>query len=96
MKEMGIRKAFGASTGRLLGSMASALLVWIAISAALGWSLAYFFTSDWLANFPFRIELRWWMFVASGLTVTVLAAMAVTGKILSLARVRPAHILRYE
>lgn len=44
----------------------------------------------------YGIKLQWWMFVASGLTVTLLAAMAVTGKILTLARVRPAHILRYE
>jgi len=96
IKEMGIRKAFGASSGDVTRSVARTIGLWILISALMGWTLAYVFSSGWLENFPYRIELQWWMFAASAGVVTLLAAMAITGKVVHLSRVNPADILRDE
>jgi len=96
IKEMGIRKAFGASSGDVTRVVARIIGLWILISAALGWTLAYAFSSGWLENFPYRIDLQWWMFAASGGLVALMAAVAVAGKVLNLSRVNPADILRHE
>jgi putative ABC transport system permease protein len=93
---MGIRKTFGASSIKIGLQVAQTLLTWLGISAALGWSLAWFFASNWLEQFPYRIDLAWWMFAASLLAVALLAGVAIFGKILHISRVNPAHILRYE
>jgi putative ABC transport system permease protein len=96
IKEMGIRKTFGASSSKIGLQVAQTLLVWLGISAVLGWSLAWFFSSGWLQQFPYRIDLAWWIFAVSLMAVALLAGVAVFGKILRISRVNPAHILRYE
>ncbi|MBS3807681.1 MAG: ABC transporter permease [Bacteroidales bacterium] len=96
VKEMGIRKAFGASAGDVNRTVARTIGLWILISALMGWTIAYVFSSHWLENFSYRIELQWWMFAASAAIVMLLAASAVAGKVLHLSRVNPADILRYE
>lgn len=66
------------------------------MSALMGWTIAYVFSSHWLENFSYRIDLQWWMFAASAGIVILLAAAAVTGKVLHLSRINPSDILRYE
>jgi len=96
IKEMGIRKTFGASSGAIGVRVVRTLAMWLGLSAVLGWSLAYLFSSNWLEQFPYRIDPAWWMFAASLGIVGLLAGLAVLGKIIRVSGVNPAYILRYE
>jgi len=95
-KEIGVRKALGASSASLtvLLSREFTILVLIAIvpAMALGWYVADW----WLADFNYRIELTPWIFVASGLSALAIAWLTVSYQSIKAAASNPVTSLRYE
>jgi putative ABC transport system permease protein len=95
-KEIGVRKAMGATTPRILG-----LLLWqfslpVLAASLVAWPIAWWLMRRWLAGFVYRIELEWWIFAgASGLAL-LLALVTVVGQALQTARQKPVLALRYE
>jgi hypothetical protein len=96
VKEMGVRKVFGASAKRISLSFLFLISKWILISSVLGWIIAYFFSSNWLRSYPYHIDLEIWMFLGSALVVFLLSAIILIQKIFAVSRVNPVNILRYE
>jgi putative ABC transport system permease protein len=95
-KEIGIRKAMGASTQDILK-----LLVWefakpVLIANAIAWPLAYLVMSRWLEGFAYRIALDPLLFVGAGLIALAIASATTLYHALQVARSRPVMALRYE
>jgi putative ABC transport system permease protein len=95
-KEIGIRKAMGASTGDILK-----LLVWefakpVLLANAIAWPLAYFAMSRWLDGFAYRIDLGPMLFVGAGVVALAIASSTTLYHALQVARSRPVLALRYE
>lgn len=95
-KEIGIRKAMGASVPGLvlLLSKEFTKLVLIAFipAAMLGWYIA----ETWLDGFAHRIDINLWIFVISGLGSIMIAWVTVSYQSIKAAGTSPVKSLRYE
>lgn len=95
-KEIGIRKAMGASTTGLtlmLSKEFTRLVVIAFVPAAVA---AYFVVDGWLSGFAYRIEISPLVFAASGLMATAIAWFTVSYQSIKAAAANPVHSLRYE
>jgi putative ABC transport system permease protein len=95
-KEIGIRKAMGASTADILK-----LLIWefvkpVLLANAIAWPLAYLAMRRWLDGFAYRIDLDPLIFCGAGLLVLAIASAVTLFHALQVARARPVLALRYE
>ena len=95
-KEIGIRKAMGASTADIV-----ALLIWefarpVLLANIIAWPLAYLVMRRWLDGFAYRIALDPLIFVGAGLTALVIACGITLFHAIQVARSRPVLALRYE
>ncbi|HEX6998579.1 MAG TPA: FtsX-like permease family protein [Gammaproteobacteria bacterium] len=95
-REIGVRKACGASDGRivrlLLGSFARPVL----LGNAIAWPLAYAAAEAYLDVFLHPVPLTAAPFAAALATTLAVACVAVGGQSWRAARTRPAEVLRHE
>jgi len=95
-KEIGIRKAMGASVTGLTIHLSKEfmILVLIAIVPAIG--LGWYLADRWLSDFPYRITLTPSLFIGSALVAIVIAWLTVSYQSLKAANAKPINSLRYE
>ena len=95
-REIAIRKAMGSTYQRVVRLLLTDILRWVVLVNIVSWPAAYYFMSDWLLNFAYRIDLQIWMFLLGGLVALVIAGLTITVQTLRAAAVNPAEKLRDE
>jgi putative ABC transport system permease protein len=95
-KEIGIRKVLGASVANVTGLLAKDFLKLVVIAIVIASPVAYYFMQQWLADFAYRIDMQWWMFVVAGLLAVVIALLTVGGQAMKAALVNPVKSLKSE
>jgi putative ABC transport system permease protein len=95
-KEIGIRKAMGASTGAILGLFTWEFAKPVLWANLIAWPLAYYAMDHWLGGFAHHIALSFWMFAAAGLLALFVAVATVAAQSVLTARAKPVGALRYE
>ncbi len=95
-KEIGIRKAMGATVGSLT-LMISKEFTWLVI-IAFGVVIVptWFAVNWWLESFAYRIEVQPWVFVMGGVVSILVAWLTVSYQSLKAASTSPVTSLRYE
>ena len=95
-KEIGIRKANGASAKNVILMLVSEFVKWVVIALVISIPLAYFYLKGWLQNFSYQTNLSWWLFVASGILVLFVAFLSVIIQSYRASLKNPVESLRYE
>lgn len=95
-KEIGIRKVFGASTGRIIVMMNSQYIRLIAVALIISIPFSWWASTQWLESFAYKIEISPWIFVLAGLSEAILALLSVGYLSLRAAMLNPSHVLKEE
>jgi len=95
-KEVGIRKANGASIGKIILLLNGELLKWVFLAYIIACPAAWLIARRWLQDFAFRTEISWWIFVLAGLAAVLISVLTITLQIYRVARQNPVKALRYE
>lgn len=95
-KEVGVRKALGASGGSIFYLISKEIIVLVCISTVLAWPLIYFVANNWLQNYYYRIDLRIMEFVLGFIVAISIALITISYKTFQSLRINPALTLRYE
>ncbi len=95
-KEIGIRKALGATVFGLTTLMTREFACLALIGSAVAWPLSWWWMRDWLNGFAFRIDLAAWHF-AAGAAIALVAVLVSSGhQAYKAAKADPVEALRYE
>lgn len=95
-KEIGVRKVLGASTGGIIALLSRDFLKLVLIALILATPLAWYAMRQWLENFAFRIDLKWWVFALAGLGAMAIAVLSVSYQSIKAALANPVKSLRSE
>ena len=95
-KEIGIRKALGASIASVVGLLSSDIAKLVGAAVLVGGPLAYVLARWWLRDFAMRIDLTPWPFLGVGLAAMLCALAATSVHTIRAARIDPATTLREE
>jgi len=95
-KEIGIRKANGASAVNILMLLNKGIVKWVGIATILASPIAYYATDKWLQNFAFRTSISLEVFVFAVFIVLSIALLSVTLVVFKATKTNPADCLRYE
>ncbi|MCT4603469.1 MAG: ABC transporter permease [Marinifilum sp.] len=95
-KEIGIRKANGASSIEILIELIFEYLKWVIFAFVIACPIAYYISRDWLNNFAYKIELSWWFFALAVLISIIITIITVSWQTYNAARKDPVYALKYE
>ena len=96
IKEIGIRKVLGASVSGIVGLLSKDFLKLVIIAALIASPLAWYFMSEWLRDFAYRIAIGWWVFVVAGISAVFIALITISFKAVKAAIANPVKSLRTE
>lgn len=96
LKEIGIRKALGSSSGNIVLLLSGDFTRMVLVSIGLGIPVSYFMLSMWLERFAFHIDLEVWYFVVTALIALLISWLTVASQAIRASRVNPVKCLRTE
>ncbi|MDF1551200.1 MAG: hypothetical protein P1P88_25490, partial [Bacteroidales bacterium] len=95
-KEIGIRKANGASTLGILLLLNIKFVKWVTFAFILSIPASYFIMQKWLQSFANKIDMSWWIFGLAGIVIFSIALLTVNWNSWNAAKKNPVEALRYE
>ncbi|MCP4724995.1 MAG: hypothetical protein GY863_08170 [bacterium] len=95
-KEIGIRRALGASASSIVLSLGGEFIRWIAVATIFAWPLGYIAMNSWLQNFAYKTDISMFALLFSAAITIIIAAITISTKTFKAARTNPVDSLRYE
>ncbi|QMU31206.1 ABC transporter permease [Adhaeribacter radiodurans] len=95
-KEIGIRKVLGASASSIVALLSRDFCRLVILANLIAWPLAWWVMHRWLENYPYRITLSWWTFIAAGLGALLIALLTISFQAIKTALDNPVKALRNE
>jgi putative ABC transport system permease protein len=96
VKEIGIRKVLGASTGSITFMLSKEFLKLIVIASVISFPVTWFAMNKWLQDFAYRINIQWWVFLAAGVIALLVAGITISFQSVKAALANPVKSLRSE
>jgi putative ABC transport system permease protein len=95
-KEIGIRKVLGATVDGIAVMLSKDFLKLVILAFVIAIPIAGYIMNRWLQDFAYRVNVSWWMFIAAGLTVMLIALLTVSFQAIKAAVANPVKSLRTE
>ncbi len=95
-KEIGIRKVLGASVASIVALLSHDFLKLVLIAIAIASPVAWYAMNQWLADFAYKIDIGWWIFVLAGGLAMSIALLTVSFQSVKAALMNPVKSLRSE
>jgi putative ABC transport system permease protein len=96
VKEIGIRKVLGASTGNIAAMLSADFLKLVLAAAIIAFPVAWLMMNKWLQDFAFRININGWNFITAGIIVFTIAMLTISFQAIKAAIANPVKSLRTE
>ena len=96
VREIGIRKTFGASVGNIWYLICKDVMVLVALASVLAWPLIYWVAGNWLQNYHYRISLQASDFLLGLVVAVVIALLTISYRVIRAASINPAISMRYQ
>ena len=95
-KEIGIRKVLGASITDLTSLLARDFILLVFIAFIIASPVTWIAMNKWLQNYAYRVNVSWWIFLATGLIAIIIALFTVSFQAIKAAVANPVKSLRTE
>ena len=95
-KEIGIRKVLGASVAGIVALLSRDFLKLVLIAIVIASPFAWYAMQAWLADFAYKVDIDWWVFVLSGSLAGGIALLTVSFQSVRAALRNPVESLRSE
>ncbi len=96
MKEVAVRKVFGASVMNIMNLISKDYIVLVVISFAVAVPISYYFMDQWLEGYKYHVPITWWILIVPGAVALGIAMITLSGKLIKAASRNPADTLKYE
>src|SRR6185503_908921 len=96
VKEIGIRKVLGASTGNIVGLLSKNFIILIIIALVIASPVAWWAMNKWLEDFAYKITISWWVFAIAGVAAILIALLTTSFQAIKAAIANPVAALRSE
>lgn len=96
LKEIGVRKVLGASTGNIWMIISNRFAALIGIAFVIGLPIAYWLMNDWLDTFVYRTSISIFLIVMPVVIALVLTFMAIAYQTIKATQVNPVECLKDE
>ena len=95
-REIGIRKVMGASVGNIVSLVSREFVLLVVIASVIAFPLAWWFLSDWLKDFAYRVHISWWIYLIAAIAAMLIALFTVSLQAIRAAIMNPVNSLRTE
>ncbi|MGB8191125.1 MAG: ABC transporter permease [Chitinophagaceae bacterium] len=96
IKEIGIRKVLGATVQNVVTMLSRDFVKLVLIANLVAWPIAWFALNKWLADFAYRVDISWWVFLIAGVSALLIALLTVSFQAIRAAVANPVKSLRSE
>jgi ABC-type antimicrobial peptide transport system permease subunit len=96
IKEVGIRKVLGASAAQIVYLFSKEFIVLVGLAFLIACPIAWYFMHQWLQDYPYRIEMSWWIFGLGGVCSILIALATVSFQAVKAALANPVTSIRTE
>ncbi|MEO0552828.1 MAG: FtsX-like permease family protein [Bacteroidota bacterium] len=96
IKEIGIRKALGASVKQVIVLMSTEFSKLVLVAIFISIPFAYWGLTVWLDAFPYKTELHWWIFAVSGALAILIAWLTISSQSIKAALINPVDSIAQE
>ncbi len=95
-KEIGVRKVLGASVTGIATLLSKEFIKLVLVSFVIAAPIAWFAMHQWLAKYPYRVSIQWWIFLVTVIIAIGIAIITVSFHAVRAAMSNPVKSLRTE
>jgi len=96
IKEIGVRKVLGASVATITRLLTKDFLRLVIISLLIAVPIAWWAMHSWLQDYPYHVDIHWWVFVLAGSLSILIALLTVSYQSIRAGLANPVRSLRSE